>query len=145
MTYTDWAAVGQRIVVVSPAGVQMDAVVQSASGVTIVVDRNLTAVALAGGFVMPAVGVFLDAEQTFERHPVNLARVDLVARAARNGYAGGAVGTGATVSTFDSCGARKVADLTQTGRPPVNFFLTVLANALRSGLVTVNLVKGAAA
>lgn len=101
LDYSDWKAPGQRIVVVSPAGVQGEAIVQSAAGAVLTVDQDLTAVATRGARVMPAVGVYLEPEQAISRHKVKLGRWELAARMERNGFAGGAVGTGASLTTFD--------------------------------------------
>jgi hypothetical protein len=98
----DWAEPGQRIVVVHPDGVTTgEAVVQSAAGVAIEVDANLTAVAVDGARVMPAMGVFLDADQAVDRYRTRASRWDLSARQQRFRYgSAGEVGAGATVTTF---------------------------------------------
>lgn len=102
LTFCDWAAPGQRIVVVSPAGVLGEAVVQEAIGATINVDNDLTAVAVEGARVMPAMGVFLEPDQALGRHRAAMGRWDLSARAQLNGYApGSTIGAGAMVTTFD--------------------------------------------
>jgi hypothetical protein len=99
----DWAVPGQRIAVVSPAGVVGEAVVQAAVGAAIGVDADLTAVAVAGARVMPAMGVYLEPEQAIGRRRVGMGRWDLAARADRFGFgASSSVGAGATVATYDS-------------------------------------------
>jgi phage-related protein len=102
LSLCDWAVPGQRVVVVSPAGVTGEAVVQATVGAAINVDADLTAVAVEGARIMPAMGVYLDPDQALGRHRARLGRWDLSARAERNGFApGSTVGTGATVTTFD--------------------------------------------
>lgn len=103
LAHCDWAVAGQRIVVMSPAGVQAEASINgSPSGATIPVSANLTAVAIAGARVMPAVAVYLDAEQNLGRHRVNLSRWVMSARAAVHGYgATSTLGAGATVTNYD--------------------------------------------
>lgn len=101
LALSDWAAPGQRIVVVSPDGDQGEAVVQAAVGDTLNILVDLTSIAVEGALVMPAVGVYLDAEQGLARYAVNAGTWSMVARAERNGFAGGAVGTGATINTYD--------------------------------------------
>lgn len=105
LAYLDWAAAtcsGQRVIVVSPAGDARDAVVQFATGTTIGIDVDLTAFAVEGARIMPAVPIFLESEQGFTRYKVGLTRWDLTARAILPEYASGTVGAGATVATFDS-------------------------------------------
>jgi uncharacterized Zn-binding protein involved in type VI secretion len=102
LTLCDWAVGGQRVVVRGSDGTLGTAVVQGATGATLTIDEDLTAIAKYGAEVMPAMAVYLDADQGLARYPVNAGRWELVARAALAGFApGSVVGTGAIVNTFD--------------------------------------------
>lgn len=102
LSLADWAAPGQRVIVLAADGATYDeAVVQAVGTETLAVDADVTTVAAPGALVMPGVPVLLEAEQSLDRHPVELGRWRLAARGTRVAYAGGAVGVGATVETFD--------------------------------------------
>jgi len=103
LSLCDWAIAGQRVVVVAPDGTTGEAVVQNASGNSISVDEDLTAVAIDGARIMPTVGVLLEPEQGLSRWRVGAGRWQVAARAQRNGFALGSVpGTGSSVTTYDS-------------------------------------------
>lgn len=103
LAFCDWAVEGQRVVVRSADGELGEGVVQFTTGATIALDVDLTAVAGPGSEIMPAMGVFLETEQALSRYAVNAGTWSLVAYAERNGFApGSVVGTGATVTTYDS-------------------------------------------
>lgn len=115
----DWNEPGQRIVVVHPeTGATMDAVVQSSAGASITVDIDVTAVAVAGARVMPAMGVYLDPDQNVDRYRVRLGTWSIRTRAARFrfGYAG-EPGKGATVNSYDGFPVWDVGVNTDTLRP----------------------------
>jgi hypothetical protein len=100
----DWAVAGQRVVIVGNDGVTtVDTWINGApSGAVIPVGDDVSALALDGARIMPAVAVKLEADQGFERRRVNLCAWNLVANAAQNGF--GATtqwGKGATVATHD--------------------------------------------
>lgn len=99
----DWAEVGQRIVVVHPnRTTTAEAVVQSVAGATITIDANVTAAAVEGAQIMPAVGVYLEDAQALGRFRTQAGRWSIGARAARFRYGySGSVGVGATVTTYD--------------------------------------------
>lgn len=102
LAFCDWAVGGQRVVVVSPAGVTGGAVVQSAAGATLTIDADLTAIAIDGARVMPAMAVLLEPEQAMSRQRAGMGAWELAARAVLNGFApGSTVGAGATVTTYD--------------------------------------------
>lgn len=100
LVYTDWAQQGQRIVVVSPSGDQADAVIASISGSSIVTTVDVSATAIAGSRVMPALQVLLDPHQPISRHQTGLGEWEIVA-VAQAPFATSVVGKGATVHTYD--------------------------------------------
>lgn len=100
----DWAAAGQRVAVVGRDGITTAStwISGAPAGATIPVGSDVSAIALEGARIMPAVAVKLDAEQGFERRRIGIMQWDLAATAAQNGF--GATtqwGTGATVTTHD--------------------------------------------
>lgn len=100
----DWAVAGQRVVIVGNDGVTTtDTWINGApSGAVIPVGDDVSALALDGARIMPAVAVKLEADQGFDRARVGLGHWKLAANAAQNGY--GATtqwGKGATVATHD--------------------------------------------
>lgn len=100
----DWAVSGQRIVVVGRDGTTTAETWISGTpgGVTIPVGSDVSAVALDGARVMPAVAVVLEAEQGFDRHRVGVMQWDLRARATQVGYgATTQFGVGVTVAEHD--------------------------------------------
>jgi hypothetical protein len=101
---SDWLVAGQRAVVVSPdQNTVIGCVVQSATGTTITMDVDVSAAALSGGIVAPAMAVFLDAQQDFKRYAVNVGPWTLKARALLYGFANSMImGVGATVNTYAS-------------------------------------------
>jgi hypothetical protein len=104
----DWALAGQRVVVRDPSHALEDAsfnsgVVQSSAGSSITMDVAPSAHGKAGGAIMPAQAIYLSPTQGIARHPVNAAHWQIDAVAALFGFAGvDTMGTGATVTTFDS-------------------------------------------
>ena len=86
----DWLVVGQRVVVVSPAGVTAAAVVQSFTATTITLDIYPGALGVAGGAVMPLMQVLLEPQQGFARYPTRVDLWSLRARSAAFGWAGSA-------------------------------------------------------
>jgi len=64
----DWANPGQRVVIVSGARTAVNAIVQSASGTSIVLDIAPGAIGKAGGYVMPTVPIYLEPQQAFARY-----------------------------------------------------------------------------
>lgn len=70
---SDWALPGQRVVVTAVVGdqiVAVNAVIQSVTSTTIVVDTAPgSVIGTASAQVMPAVAVYLDAQQAFDRYP----------------------------------------------------------------------------
>lgn len=99
----DWSQEGQRILVVSPAGVQAETWIASIAGTTLTVDDDVSAVAVDGATVMPLMGVRLDPAQALPRYQRKLARWNLVALAERFRFgAAGEPGVGASITTYDS-------------------------------------------
>jgi hypothetical protein len=104
LALTDWARTGQRVVCVGPDDTTKNAVIQSApgGGSTIVLDVAPGTAGARGGRIMPAMAVYLDAEQGFARELVNASYWNLRAVAALFGFAGvDTMGLGATLTTFD--------------------------------------------
>lgn len=100
----DWAVAGQRILVVHRDGMTTaSATIQSVSAPTLTVNTNTTAAAVEGAVVMPAVGVYLDPEQTLPRYRVRAGAWGIAARAERFRFGNaGNTGVGATITTHDS-------------------------------------------
>lgn len=73
MALVDWAKPGQRVVVGSPRSF-VNAVIQSAGAGAIALDVSPGASGAIGNVIMPATPVFLDAQQDFERYPVEAER-----------------------------------------------------------------------
>jgi hypothetical protein len=86
LAQVDWAKPTQRVVV-ARAGSFVNAVVQSASNGTIVLDVSPGTLANIGGSIMPAMLVYLEPQQSFARYPLKVERWNLQARAALFGYA----------------------------------------------------------
>lgn len=100
----DWAAPGQRLVVIGQDGMTIAStwITGAPFGATIPVGSDVSATALAGARVMPALAVKLEADQGFTRSRVGLMRWKLEADAAQNGFGATTTwGTGATVTTHD--------------------------------------------
>jgi hypothetical protein len=103
LTLCDWATSGQRVLVAYNGTYSATAVVQSAAGNVLTVDTDLSATALAGAQVMPAMSVRLDADVGLGRYLVNAGTAQLRAIADRVRYgSAGTAGVGASVTTFDS-------------------------------------------
>lgn len=104
LQYVDWDEPGQRIVVRHPVtGALGEAVIQSSSGAVFTIDADLTAFAVPGALLMPAQGVYLDANQDLPRYQAALSEWKLSAFADRFRYGStGSVGRGATIATHDS-------------------------------------------
>src|SRR3990167_7095794 len=84
LSLCDWADPGQRVTVVHPVtGAAIDAVVQSAAGANILLDVDVSSVAIGGARIMPIVGVYLDPTQALDRYRVKLGTWDIRARADR--------------------------------------------------------------
>lgn len=100
----DWVQVGQRAVVLGRDGITaIGCVIQSSTSNSITVDVDVSVVAKNGALIMPAMAVYLDAQQDFRRYPVNVGPWALKARAALFGYANVmTMGIGATVNTYAS-------------------------------------------
>jgi hypothetical protein len=73
MALVDWAKPGQRVVVGSSTSF-VNAVIQSASGGTIVLDVAPGSAGAIGNVIMPAMPVFLESQQDFERYPMTAER-----------------------------------------------------------------------
>jgi hypothetical protein len=105
LALTDWARAGQRVVCVGPDGTtKKDAVIQSApgGGSSILLDVAPGTAGARGGRIMPAMAVYLDAEQGFAREQVTVEHWNIRALAALFGFAGvDTMGVGATLTTFD--------------------------------------------
>jgi hypothetical protein len=131
LQYVDWDEPGQRVVVRHPVtGALGQAVIQSSAGAVITIDANLTAFAVPGALIMPAQGVYLDADQEGGRYQTKFGEWTLTAQADRFRYgSAGSVGRGATVATHDSL---PVWDwgITATG---------VVSQGMRSGVDRVDL------
>lgn len=84
----DWTNPGQRAIVLGTDRTALEAVVQAASGVTIDLDIAAGAVGAAGGYIMPAIAVYLDPQQDFARYrtPDGIERWSITARAATFGF-----------------------------------------------------------
>jgi hypothetical protein len=102
-TYCDWAEPGQRIVVVGRDGTVAQTWIVSVGASAFDVNDDVSAVAVDGALVMPAMQVKLDPEQALPRFQKAATRWDLVAWATRYRFGeAGEVGRGATVSEYDS-------------------------------------------
>ncbi len=64
----DWANPGQRVLIVASNRTSFEAVIQSASGVTLGLDIAPGVVGKAGGYVMPMVSIHLEPQQSFNRY-----------------------------------------------------------------------------
>lgn len=84
----DWANPGQRVVIMSSHRTAIEAVIQAASGVTIDLDVAPGAIGAAGGYILPAIGVYLEPQQSFARYrnPEGLERWSINARAIAFGF-----------------------------------------------------------
>lgn len=85
---SDWMNTGQRCVVVRD-GSSVDAVIQSHTSNSITLDVSPGTIGDVGGFIMPALAVYLEPEQAFDRYPVNAERWHINARAATFDFAMG--------------------------------------------------------
>lgn len=100
---SDWCVVGQRVAVVSPAGVIGESWISSASTPTVTLDDDLSALCGPGAIIMPIVGVRLDANQSLPRYQNELTDWKVSAWADRFRYgASGTVGVGSSLTMFDS-------------------------------------------
>ncbi len=118
----DWAVAGQRIVVVGLDGVTVASTWISGppTGATIPTGSDVSALALDGARVMPALAVILEADQGFERERVGLGRWQLAANAAQNGYgATTAFGVDAVVTTHDGIPVWDRGIVAQTAAQPL--------------------------
>jgi len=108
----DWALPGQRVIVVGRDGSNGSAVVQSATGTSLVLDALPAGVPARGARVMPLVPVVLDMQQGFTRHPVNVQVWDIRAQATAFGWCGqDSMGRDVDVLTADA-GLVASSDLT---------------------------------
>lgn len=99
----DWIVPGQRVVVVSPAGVSVAvfAVVQSSTSTTITLDVTPGSAGVRGSVIMPLVHVVFDPQQGFSRYQTAVDLWSIRAQAVIFGYAGTEnMGRGALVTTF---------------------------------------------
>lgn len=91
LALTDPKKPGQRVVVVRENDdgelESIEAVIQEASGGSILLDRDPGDCGLVGGRIMPAVPVYLEPQQDFARWPVEAERWDIRARAASFDFA----------------------------------------------------------
>lgn len=117
----DWAVAGQRVVVIGRDGETKAATWISTSpiGATIPVGSDVSATAIEGARIMPAVAVKLEADIGFDHERVNLTRLSLTAWATQPGYgATTAFGTGATVTTHDGIPVWDRGNVTQRAQQP---------------------------
>lgn len=122
LSLCDWAASGQRVVVVGRDGVTTAGtwISGAPAGAVIPVGSDVSALALAGARIMPAVAVKLDADLGFQRERVGVMRWDLVATAAQNGWGASTTwGTGATVTTHDGMPVWDRGNVTQQASQPI--------------------------
>lgn len=100
---SDWANnPGQRAVVIGSDGTIASGVIQSSTSGSIVLDVAPGTAGKTGGRIMPAMAVYLDPQQGFARHPVNVEHWQIKARAALFGFGGvDQMGVGASLTTFD--------------------------------------------
>ena len=77
----DWLGIGQRVIVQSTTGA-VDAVVQSVASGTIDLDVAPGAVGDSGGLLMPAMAVYLESQQDFDRYKTVVEVWKIAARAA---------------------------------------------------------------
>jgi hypothetical protein len=97
----DWASVGQRVIVVKGDGTFGSSYITSFGGTAITLFDDLSAYAVEGARIMPVVEIYLDPNQPIGQHPKNLTQWDLAAIAVRRSFAGGLVGQGAAITTYD--------------------------------------------
>ena len=104
LSLCDWATPGQRVVVMGPDGeIDVTHIAFTSSNV-ITLNDDVTGVSgLRGSRIMPSVAVHLAPEQKLGRHAVNAEEWELVGHAIDLFYGDGtrAIGTGATVNTYD--------------------------------------------
>ncbi len=91
-TLSDWPNAGQRVIVARrdpDTGVttSVEAVVQSSTANTIILDVEPGTTGGIGGVIMPAQAILLDPEQAFPRYPTELERWEIRAMAASFGFA----------------------------------------------------------
>lgn len=87
----DWCVEGVRVVVRHVLYGSLDAVIQSSTADTIVVDVTLGNVGKVGASIMPALQVYLDPAQQFSRYPTAMERWALRARNAVAGFSSSAL------------------------------------------------------
>lgn len=69
LTYCDWKNPGQRVIVQSSDDQFVEAVIQSVTGGTIVLDVAPGAIGAKGARIMPSMSVYLDPQVSFSRYP----------------------------------------------------------------------------
>jgi hypothetical protein len=110
LTYCDWKEVGQRVVVLSADRSQsVDGVIQAVSGNHVTLDVAPGSVGAEGGTLMPAMAVFLEPQQNFNRYRVAVDAWNLSARAAIFDFAPAAAGLDLGTINPAWAGARVVA------------------------------------
>lgn len=99
---TDWAIAQQRVILRAPDGTTAAGVITGSGADTIDVDIVPGAAGKLGGTIMPAMEVYLDGTQGFERFAVNRERWELNALGLQPGYVGqvATIGTGAALTTI---------------------------------------------
>lgn len=91
LALSDWGSKpGQRVVVARKSGGKtsfVNAVIQSATANSITLDVAPGAIGKVGGYIMPAMAVYLEPKQTFARYPTKAESWKLAARAALTDFA----------------------------------------------------------
>jgi uncharacterized phage protein (TIGR02218 family) len=100
---SDWASnPGQRVAVLAPDGELVTGVVQNSTADTIQLEADPGTAGREGGRVMPLMAVYLEPQQGLRRHPVEVSKWQIAARASLFGFAGvDQMGVGAAVTTYD--------------------------------------------
>jgi uncharacterized phage protein (TIGR02218 family) len=165
-TLSDWAVPGQRVVVkrARAAGVggvlfdSVEAVIQSVTATTIVVDVTLGNTGLIGAEIMPTVAVYLDAQQALARYrtPGAVERWNVKARNVNAGFLRSATwasitltgsSAGITFRAWDAGSAGNSLTVKFIADATADPFVEVVGNALtyhyRSGIDTVATMVGA--
>jgi hypothetical protein len=97
----DWNQSGQRVIAVHPETGQIaTSTIVFTGGSTIITADDISAIAIAGALVMPALQVHLEPDQSLGREAVNMGDWNIVAFAQRP-FTVPIVGLGATVATFE--------------------------------------------